>query len=75
MDIHDDQLTLISLFLQQVDDHLCITRRQTRRRFVKEEHSRLTDQLESDVQTLTLTTGDIFVDGRTDFEILDGIES
>ena len=75
MDIHDNQLTLIGLLFQQVDDHLRITRRQTRRRFVKEEYSRLTDQLESDVQTLTLTTGDIFVDGRTDFEILDGIES
>ena len=75
VDIHDDQLTLIGLLFQEVDHHLCVTRRQTRRRLIEEEHSRLTDQLESDVQTFTLTTGDIFVDGRTDFEILDGIES
>ena len=63
VDIHDDQFALIGLFFQQVDHHLRITRRQTRSRLVEEEHSRLTDQLQSNIQTFTLTTGDIFVDG------------
>ena len=63
MDIHNNQLSLLSLLLEQVDHFLSIGRRETRGRFIEEEHSWLTYQLKGDIQALTLTTRDIFVDG------------
>ena len=75
VDIHHDQLTLQGLFLQQEDHLFRISRRESRRRLVEEEHSRFTYQFQRDVQTFPLTAGDIFIDGRTYLQVLDGIQS
>ena len=74
MDVHHDELALERLLFQQVDHLLSVGRRQSRRGFVEEEHGWLANQLQRDVQPLSLSSGDVFVDGRAHFQVFRSVE-
>ena len=67
--VHHHQFPPVSLFLQEHDYFFGIGRRQSRRRFVEIQDSRLAYQFESDIQALPLASTDRLTDRGTDFEI------
>ena len=75
VDVDDNELALECLLFQQVDDFLCVGRRKSRCGFVKEKYRWLAYEFECYVQTFALASRDVFVDGRTYFQMLDGVES
>ena len=75
VDVHHDELALQRLLFQQVDHLLRVSRRQARCRLVEEQHGRFSDQLQRDVQSLALSTADVFVDGRSHLQVLGSVQS
>ena len=75
MDVDHDEFALERLFFQQENHLLGVGRRQSRRRFVEEEHGGFAYQLQGDVQSLALSSRYVFVDGRAHLQVLRRIES
>ena len=63
VDVNHNEFTLQCLLFEEVDNLLCICRRQTAGGLVEEKYCRLADELKGNVQTLALSAGDVFVNG------------
>ena len=58
MNVDNHQFTFQRLLFQKVHHHFRVHRRKSRCRLIDKHHKRLTDKLQSNVQTLALTTTD-----------------